>query len=693
MTIFVCLKSRKLLIHQSHFSFFFSKMASASATLFFIQTIILLVSTFFFTPESFSFTFHGFTQTDLNIDESTVINGGTAMLTDSTPNATGHAFFPAPIPMLNATNSFNFSTQFVFQINPSHSNGGGYGLAFTLSASRGFPGGGTGHLMGVFKDLNTSTSSSNRIIMIEFDTVKGIDEDIDSDGNHVGINLNGMDSTSYKATEIHLQKGSPIRAWIDYDATSKQINVTIVRVNEPKPEPLMFDIDLSDVLSENMYAGFSAATGGDKWSSHYILGWSFRLNGAADHLDASLLPTVVANSGSNSELRNALLAAISAVLIISVASLIGIVMYRRSSRFEDLEKWELDFPHRFRYRELHAATKGFRESEMIGRGGFGAVYKGVLASSGVEVAVKRITSNNPLQGMRGFAAEIESLGKLRHKNLVHLQGWCKRKNDLLLVYDYLPNGSLDSLLYNPHPSFPVVLSWEQRFGIVKGVASGLLYLHEDWDQVVIHRDVKSSNVLLDADMSPRLGDFGLARLYDHGKKSHTTHVVGTIGYIAPELTHTGKASTSTDVFAYGILLLEIACGRAAVSYEAHRNAILVDWVVECMQTGNVFDAVDARMEYVVEEMEMVLGLGLLCSHPRKEMRPTMRQVVRYLNGDEVMPLLESLSLEGSRRVDEITARLLQLGLVDRVLRYSSDSVNWGVSVGVMSSTTSFDGGR
>ena len=204
--------------------------------------------------------------------------------------------------------------------------------------------------------------------------------------------------------------------------------------------------------------------------------------------------------------------------------------------------------------------------------------------------------------------------------------------------------------------------------------------------------MKSSNVLLDADMSPRLGDFGLARLYDHGKNSHTTHVVGTIGYIAPELTHTGKASTSTDVFAYGILLLEIACGRAAVAYEAHRNAILVDWVVECMQMGNVFDAVDARMEYVVEEMEMVLGLGLLCSHPRKEMRPTMRQVVRYLNGDEVMPLLESLSLEGSRRVDEITARLLQLGLVDRVLRYSSDSVNLGVSVGVMS-TTSFDGGR
>ncbi|KAL1543604.1 non-specific serine/threonine protein kinase [Salvia divinorum] len=672
----------------------------ASSSLFSIQTITLLLSTFFFTPESISFTFPGFKQDDLYTEESTVIeppNGGTATLTKSEHNAIGHAFFPHQIPMFNATLSrYNsFSTQFVFQINPSTSNEGGYGLAFTLSESRGFPGGSGGHFMGVFNESNRN-ASSNRIFMVEFDTVKGIDEDIDSDGNHVGINLNGMNSSYYELTEVLFQKSRPIRAWIDYEAIGKRINVSIAPFNNSKPEPLISVVhDLSNVLLENMYAGFSAATGADKWSSHYILGWSFRINGAADHLDSSLLPTVVANSDSNGKLRNALLAAISAVLIISVASLIGIVLYRRSIGFEVLEKWELDCPHRFRYGELHAATKGFRESEMIGKGGFGTVYRGVLPTTGVVVAVKKITSNNPLQGMREFAAEIESLGKLRHKNLVHLQGWCKRKNDLLLVYDYLPNGSLDSLLYNPDPSFTVVLSWEQRFSIVKGVASGLLYLHEDWDQVVIHRDVKSSNVLIDGDMSPRLGDFGLARLYDHGKNSHTTHVVGTIGYIAPELTHTGKASTSTDVFAFGILLLEIACGRAAVAYEAHRNAILVDWVVECMQMGNVFDAVDARMgsEYAAEEMELVVGLGLLCSHPRKEMRPTMRQVVRYLNGDEVLPLLESLSLEGSRRVDEITARLLQLGLVDRVLRYSLDSMGLGVSVGGVISSTSIDGGR
>ncbi|XP_057801158.1 probable L-type lectin-domain containing receptor kinase VI.1 [Salvia miltiorrhiza] len=667
----------------------------------FLIQISLLLCIFFVTTQSFSFSFHGFNNQNITSDKETVINpsNGAIMLTNSAPNVIGHAFYRDPIPMFNTTlNRYNsFSTQFVFQINPSNGIDGGYGLAFTLSQSPQFPGAAAGHYMGVFNESNNG-SSTNHVLMVEFDTVNGYDEGVDSDGNHVGINLNQINSNATKTAELYLQKASPIRAWIDFDGIKKQVSVTVARADKPKPNETLMksdeNLNLSTVLLNDMYAGFSAATGADKWSSHYILGWSFRLNGVADDLDSSRLPSLpVTDSPSSNNnysklMKTALTAALSVVLVIAAASLIGILMYRRWTKYEVLEEWELDSPHRFRYKELYDATKGFRDSEKIGSGGFGAVYRGVLSSTGVEIAVKKITSNNPLQGMREFAAEIESLGKLRHKNLVHLQGWCKRKNDLLLVYDYVPNGSLDSLLYNPNSG--IVLSWEQRFNIIKGVASGLLYLHEDWEQVVIHRDVKSSNVLIDGDMSPRLGDFGLARLYDHGKNSHTTHVVGTIGYIAPELTRTGKASTSTDVFAYGILLLEIACGRAAVVCEAHQNAILVDWVVECMQMGSAFDAVDARMDsvYVVEEMELVLGLGLLCSHPKKEMRPTMRQVVRYLNGDEILPLLERLSFDGSRRVDEVTARLLELGLVDRI-NYSTDSYHLDVSMGVMSST-SFD---
>lgn len=504
--------------------------------------------------------------------------------------------------------------------------------------------------------------------MVEFDTVKGHNETSDSHGNHIGININGMKSAANQATELDLELDKPIQAWIDYDAINKVVNVTLFPKSDPNPNtPLTFrDIDLSGVIMETMYAGFSAATG-NKTSFHYILGWSFRLNGKAVALDLTSLPPVPVEKKSSSnttknKITKALLAAISIILFLLLVTLAGIVCYRKVKEYEVLEDWERDCPHRFGYKALHKATKGFKETEKIGSGGFGAVYRGVLPETGAEIAIKKIMSNNELKGMREFAAEIESLGRLRHKNLVNLQGWCKHKNNLLLVYDYVPNGSLDSLLYNKN----LVLSWDQRFNIIKGVASGLLYLHEEWEQVVIHRDIKSSNVLIDRDMNARLGDFGLARSYDHGKDAHTTNVVGTIGYIAPELAQTGKASASTDVFAYGILLLEVACGRAPVVYEADRNVILVDWVMEYFQAGNMYDVVDAKLNssYSSEELELVLGLGLLCSHPNAEDRPTMKQVMKYLNGDEVLPLLdEVISSSRRRRVDEITARFLALGLM------------------------------
>ncbi|KAL1543603.1 non-specific serine/threonine protein kinase [Salvia divinorum] len=667
----------------------------------------LVFSNIFFISQStdLNFTLHGFNGTILNLEGATVTKpNGALRLTNTSKFAIGHAFYLSPIRVSNSS----FTTHFVFQIDPAAAGRGGYGLAFTLSPAPAFPAAAAEHYMGVFNELNNG-NASNHVFMVEFDTVNGYNEKTDSEGNHVGINVNGMDSevsrpAAYlpkgsrgKEEEVYLENHGPVQAWIDYDGNGiiKRVNVTVAPLGVSKPiQPLMYlDLDeKSDVMLENMYVGFSAATG-EKSSSHYILGWSFCLNGIATQLNASLLPRVEvakASSSSGSRVRIALIATFSVALFVLVAFLVAMVFYRRVMRFEVLEDWEVDAPHRFRYRELYVATKGFRGSEKIGEGGFGAVYRGVLPTTGGEVAVKKIMANNSLQGMREFSAEVESLGKLRHKNLVNLQGWCKYKNELVIVYDYVPNGSLDSLLYKSSS----VLSWEQRFNIIKGVASGLLYLHEEWEQVVIHRDVKSSNVLIDRDMNPRLGDFGLARLYDHGKNSHTTNVVGTIGYIAPELTRTGQASTGTDVFAYGILLLEVACGRAAVVCEAHQNMILVDWVVECMQMGNMFEAVDGKLDsaYVVEEMELVLGLGLLCSHPKAESRPTMRQVMKYLNGDEILPLFERLSSAGSRRADEVTARLLELGLSDRIGYTGSTSYYYSSSKGAMS-TTSFGSGR
>jgi len=320
---------------------------------------------------------------------------------------------------------------------------------------------------------------------------------------------------------------------------------------------------------------------------------------------------------------------------------ITVHLIRKIIHSEVIEEWELEYgPHRFPFNELKEAIKGFRDKELLGFGGFGRVYKGVIPSTVLEVAVKRV-SHESKQGVREFVAEIASIGRLRHRNLVQLQGWCRHKEELLLVYDYMPNGSLDKYLFEDTEH---MLSWAQRYRILKGVASALLYLHEEWEQRVVHRDVKASNVLLDEDLNGRLGDFGLARLYEHGSNPHITHVVGTIGYLAPELSHTCKATTSTDVFAFGALLLEVACGRRPLQTKrSPEELVLVDWVWELHSNGKLLQAVDPRLlnEYPAEKVGLVLELGSLCSHTHPEARPSMRQIVQMLVGNKQPPRLNS----------------------------------------------------
>lgn len=292
----------------------------------------------------------------------------------------------------------------------------------------------------------------------------------------------------------------------------------------------------------------------------------------------------------------------ASILVLTTMLVVTYLVMRKNKFVEILEDWEREYRHhRFTYKDLYRATDGFKDEGLLGAGGFGRVYRGVLPTSKAEVAVKRI-SHESRHGLRQFIAEIVSLGQLRHRNLVRLQGYCRGKGELLLVYDFMPNGSLDKFVFN-QATFG--LGWSQRFQIIKGVASGLLYLHEDWEKAVIHRDIKASNVLLDSEFNGRLGDFGLARLYDHGTDPRTTHIVGTIGYLAPELTKTGKATKNTDVFAFGTFLLEVACGRRPIEPQRQGNdMILVDWVLEKWQKGAILEASDPRLgsEYMVGEV-------------------------------------------------------------------------------------------
>ncbi|XP_006664284.1 L-type lectin-domain containing receptor kinase SIT2-like [Oryza brachyantha] len=612
-------------------------------------------------PGGVDFIFEGFHQpSNLSVDGSALIlSSGALQLTNSSNHIMGHAFFHSPIKILQGESEStlevtHWSTIFVFDIVTSSESGSGHGLAFVIAPSKQLPGAFDQDYLGVLGPT-TNGNSSNHVFAVEFDTqsIAALNE---PNGSHVGVDINSVVSTvsepsSYytddnKRVAMPLDSGRPIQAWIDYDGTTNVLNVSIAPVPMPQPQrPLIStQVDLVPVFKSNMYVGFSSATG-KLASSHYILAWSFRTNnGSAQHIDLSRLPKVPRPSPSppkSAIIKIAALACASTLLVTAAVWAMILLVRRRAALAETLEDWELEQPHRFSYKDLYRATKGFKKSELVGAGGFGQVYKGVLRRSGDEVAVKRMSSSNTREAMRGFVAEIASLGRMRHRNLVELRGWCRRGQDMFLVYDLMPNGSLDKHLFGDGERS--LSTWAERLEIIKGVASGLTYLHEEWDQVVVHRDVKPSNVLLGDGMVARLADFGLARLYDHGSSSGqlatATRVVGTLGYMAPELTASGRPTTSTDVFAFGVLLLEVACGRRPIQRDdtTGLDVTLVRWVRRLALRGDVMLALDPRLHCMryeeQDQAKLVLWLAMMCSQDKPDARPSMRQVCRYLDGE------------------------------------------------------------
>ncbi|KAG5380734.1 hypothetical protein IGI04_028576 [Brassica rapa subsp. trilocularis] len=479
-------------------------------------------------------------------------SNGLFRLTNTTAQTAGQVFYNYPLRFKDSPNGtvFSFSTTFIFAIASHYGADNGHGLAFVLSPIRGLSNVDPTQYLGLFNSTNMG-DPSNHIVAVELDTVQTAEfNDIDS--NHVGIDINSVISEVASSAgyfnddgtfvNLFLSSGDPMQVWIEYDSKQKQLNVTLhpLDVSKPKLPLISLEKDLSPYLLECMYVGFSSSTG-IRTASHYILGWTFKMNGTAPDIDTTHLPEVPRFDQPRDQSVKGVMAitlSLSGITMLIVLVLGLWLFLKRKKLLEVIEDWEVQFgPHRFAYKDLHTATKGFKDTELLGKGGFGKVFKGTLPVSNIEIAVKMVSPDSR-QGMR----------------------------------DYLE---------------------------------------------------------------------------------------GTLGYISPELSRTGKASTSSDVFAFGVVMLEIACGRKPVLPRASESEmVLTDWVLECWENGDIMQVVDQRIgqEYIEDQVVLVLKLGLLCSHPVAAIRPNMSSVIQFLDSVAQLPhnLLELMSAQEINRGAQVS---------------------------------------
>ncbi|QCE09850.1 S-receptor-like serine/threonine-protein kinase [Vigna unguiculata] len=303
------------------------------------------------------------------------------------------------------------------------------------------------------------------------------------------------------------------------------------------------------------------------------------------------------------------------------------------SVINDHESKDLELPM-FELSTITSATNNFSPDNKLGEGGFGSVYKGILADGG-EIAVKRLSMNSK-QGLPEFKNEVMHIAKLQHRNLVRLLGYCLQAGERLLVYEFMPNKSLDSFIFDENKS--MLLDWPRRMLIINGVARGLLYLHQDSRHRIVHRDLKAGNVLLDSEMNPKISDFGLARSFGGNEIEATTkHVVGTYGYMSPEYIIDGAYSTKSDVFSFGVLILEIVSGKRNRGFGHQDNLLAHAW--RLFTEGKCTEIVDATIRDSVNLSSAVrlIHVGLLCVQLSPDDRPNMSSVVLMLSTESTLP--------------------------------------------------------
>nr|GMD02841.1 L-type lectin-domain containing receptor kinase IX.1-like [Ipomoea batatas] len=573
----------------------------------------------------------------------------------------------------------DFTTHFTFNINSDGGTEFGDGLAFFLAnftanfSEASTAGAGLGLV-----DARRMTSPE-QFVAVVFDTFSN---DMNIPMTNVSINVKSMKtSVSSTAWLNNITNGVDNDASITYSASSQILKVVFTGFWDDYKQPgsLSYEVDLRDCLPEFVHIGFSAATGSN-FEKHTVTSWQFDSTPLrSDNVSVSQ------NQGKKHKKGVLMIvgSSIGAVIVLAMCcccckkicagegnseiaeenhraqtnnspeerklgeggfgrtvengdnkiALCREMGYSDRSIAMDSEFEQAGGPKKFSYIELEIATNNF--SEKLGEGGFGGVYKGMLRDK--EVAVKRVSSQSH-QGVDEYAAEVKIISRLSHRNLVPLRGWCHDKGELLLVYEYMPGGSLDSYLFKGKSH----LNWNARYKIAQGLAAALSYLHEEWEKCVLHRDIKSSNVLLDSSLNARLGDFELAWLVDHENAAEKTYLGGTVGYVAPECHFTLKTSKESDVYSFGIVILEIACGRRSIFPNGSEGMkSLVDWVWDLYGMGKLLEAADPKLceNFDEQEMERLIVIGLWCAHPDNNSRPSITQVVHCLKFQFQLPIL------------------------------------------------------
>ncbi|KAJ7975996.1 Lectin receptor kinase [Quillaja saponaria] len=614
------------------------------------QILAVIFATIALTPvDSFHFKFPSFQDEN---DPDIILSNNSRIFLDAiqvTPDArgvvltnfSGRVFYKSSVQLWRNKKGklepATFNTTFVLNISPQTPTGG-EGLAFVLSGDDTLPENSEGEWLGIVNATTNGTSEA-RVVAVEFDTRPSYPEDgVD---NHVGVDVNSVYSIIQEPLiryGVNLSTGMDVTVRIQYNQNlSVFVSMNGSTGEYMKTPVISVPINLSEYLPEKVFVGFSASTS-IHTQLNCVKSWEFNSTDIVDEENQLLWVWIT----------------ISAAVVILISG-VGFFFYWRRKRsmekpedayprIEDQIKGSSMAPRKFRLKELKNATGNFNRKFKLGKGGFGTVYKGLLENK--EVAVKRV-SKNSRQGKQEFLAEVTTISSLHHKNLVKLIGWCYESRELLLVYEFMPNGSLDKYIFCDEKLGTVEqlpLNWETRCSVIHGVAQALDYLHNGCEKRVLHRDIKASNIMLDSEFNARLGDFGLARtIQKRDETHHSTNIAGTPGYMPPETFLTGRATVETDVFAFGVLVLEVVCGRKPGNQneENNYNSSIVYWVWKLHSRGRILSAADPRMNGDLEqkELECLLILGLACCHPNLHKRPSMKTVLQVIVGEAAPPVV------------------------------------------------------